>query len=197
MGFCLNPARGACACGVSRAYDVYESIGQILWPRTSGTHFLSRLKKFSGKPDFRFAVLGFGDRQFPKFCQFAVDVDTALHAKGWARLCPLDLIDRQSSQEFARWDLNIGEVMGASLSLNYQPECPHTLRLRLAERLAYGTRSAAGTYLGDSPPRWRCRTQRALPGQITNSFTAIEQCDTLISIELNHVKLESSYVCPD
>lgn len=108
-------------------------------PPASGKHFFSRLEKYSGKPEFRFAVLGFGDRQFPKFCQFAVDVDTALSEKGWTRLCPLDLIDRQSSQEFARWGLNIGEVIGVSLSLNYQPERPRTLRLCLAERLDYGT----------------------------------------------------------
>lgn len=107
-------------------------------PPASGSHFFSRLEKFSGKPDFCFTVLGFGDRQFPKFCQFAVDVDSALNAKGWIRLCPLDLIDRQSTQEFARWGLNLGEIMGVPLSLNYQPDRPRTFPLRLAERLDYG-----------------------------------------------------------
>ena len=35
------------------------------------------------------AVLGFGDRSFPRFCQFAEDVAGALRAKGWPMLLKL------------------------------------------------------------------------------------------------------------
>lgn len=105
----------------------------------SAHHFLSRLQKYRETPGLSFTVLGFGDRQFPKFCQFAIDVDNALTAKGWARVCPLTVIDRQSAQEFARWGVNIGELMGIPLVLNHQPERPRTFPLQLIERLDYGT----------------------------------------------------------
>lgn len=105
----------------------------------SANHFLGRLDRFKSKPELAFAVLGFGDRQFPKFCQFAVDADQALNAKGLSRLFPLNMIDRQSSQEFARWGQELGASLGLSLTLNHQPERPRTFRLQLAERLDYGT----------------------------------------------------------
>lgn len=106
-------------------------------PPASGNQFLAKLRKFNGAPQFQFAVLGFGDRQFPRFCQFAVDVDAALHAKGWTAFCPLDLIDRQSPQEFARWGKTVGELIGTDLTLEHNPERPHTTPLQLAERVEY------------------------------------------------------------
>lgn len=105
----------------------------------SGNQFLARLKKFQHTPALRYAVLGFGDRQFPKFCQFALDVDAALRAKGWNALCALDMIDRQSPQEFARWGRNVGEATGSELTLVHNPERPKTFLLQLVERVDYGT----------------------------------------------------------
>ncbi len=40
----------------------------------SASRFLTRLSRFGLKPGQPFAVLGFGDRQFPQFCQFAHQV---------------------------------------------------------------------------------------------------------------------------
>lgn len=111
----------------------------------SGNQFLAKLGKFGGAPQVKFAVLGFGDRQFPKFCQFAIDVDAALTAKGWAALCPLDMIDRQSPQEFARWGSNVGDLIGVELNLTHNPGRPKTNRLQLVERVDYGTDSDAPT----------------------------------------------------
>src|SRR5690606_21510831 len=44
---------------------------------SSANRFLARLDKFSDSHRPSFAVLGFGDRQFPKFCQFARDTQEA------------------------------------------------------------------------------------------------------------------------
>lgn len=111
----------------------------------SATQFMARLDKFAGLPTFRFAVLGFGDRQFPTFCQFATDVEKALTAKGWEALCPLEMIDRQSPQEFARWGKNVGEKIGIDLILTHNPERPRTIRLQLFERVDYGAEVDAPT----------------------------------------------------
>jgi len=108
-------------------------------PPASGNQFLARLRRFQFTAQQRFAVLGFGDRQFPHFCQFALDVEAALQAHGGTPLCALDMIDRQSPQEFARWGRNLGEAMGTPLQLEHNPARPHTRSLQLTERVEYGT----------------------------------------------------------
>ena len=72
----------------------------------SANQFLARLGAV--KSPLPVAVLGFGDRSFPRFCQFAEDVAGALRAKGWPMLLKLRLIDRQSAQDFAQWGTDLG-----------------------------------------------------------------------------------------
>lgn len=105
----------------------------------SASQFMTKLHPFRNTSEFRFAVLGFGDRQLPHFCQFALEVDAAFTAKGWKSLIPLDMIDRQSPQEFARWGNALGDAIGTALQLEHIPEHPHTMLLQLAERVEYGT----------------------------------------------------------
>ncbi len=73
----------------------------------SARGFLDRLARMA--PTAPLAVLGFGDRSFPAFCAYAAEVEAAARAKGWATLLPLDTVDRQSPQDFARW----GRALGA------------------------------------------------------------------------------------
>lgn len=113
-------------------------------PASAG-RFLPALAHFGGTPAFRYCVLGFGDRQFPRFCQFAIDVDAALAARGWNALCPLELIDRQSPQEFARWGSTVGGLLGVELNLVHTPQRPRTTTLQLAERIDYGLEVQAPT----------------------------------------------------
>lgn len=112
---------------------------------SSANRFLTRLEKFSAasKPDF--AVLGFGDRQFPKFCQFAQDTQNALVQRGWHPLLELETIDRQSSQEFARWGVAVGQLFQRELTLNYTPKLPSTQHLALLSRVDYGADVQAPT----------------------------------------------------
>ena len=45
---------------------------------SSANQFMTRLERFQAGDRLEFAVLGFGDQQFPKFCQYALDVNAAL-----------------------------------------------------------------------------------------------------------------------
>ncbi|QJQ97562.1 PepSY domain-containing protein [Halomonas sp. PGE1] len=112
---------------------------------SSANRFLARLEKITKTPELPVAVLGFGDRQFPQFCGFAKEVEATLAAKGWPQLLPLDTIDRQSTQEFARWGHAVGKVLGIDLTLVHTPVRPRTTVLELAERVDYGADVQAPT----------------------------------------------------
>ncbi|HQZ02216.1 PepSY domain-containing protein [Dokdonella sp.] len=132
---------------------------------SSANRFLARLDRFSDSDRPRFAVLGFGDRQFPKFCQFAMDTQDALLAHGWQKSLDLDTIDRQSTQEFARWGQTVGQLFGRELSLAYTHKHPPTQALELISRSDYGTQVQAPTSIlrfGPVSPanRWARFAQR-------------------------------------
>lgn len=137
--------------GVARSYPAAQRMflltathGDGTAPASAGA-FLERLGEIGAPPPFRFAVLGFGDRQFPQFCRFARDVDAALMRRGWTSLLPLETIDRQSPQEFARWGKALSAVMGEDLVLAHVPEQPRTHALTLIDRIDYGTEVQAPT----------------------------------------------------
>jgi sulfite reductase (NADPH) flavoprotein alpha-component len=111
----------------------------------SANQFLTRLAEVGDACRLDFAVLGFGDRQFPKFCQFAKDTRDALLARGWRQVLELDTIDRQSAQEFARWGRTVGRLFDRTLTLVYTPRLPPTHTLKLISRVDYGTQVQAPT----------------------------------------------------
>ncbi|PMX26017.1 MULTISPECIES: PepSY domain-containing protein [unclassified Pseudomonas] len=113
----------------------------------SATQFLKRLEQCAIKPGLPFAVLGFGDRQFAQFCQYAHVVQAAMEQAGGVALLPLESINRQSSQEFMRWGLDLGEVLGQALKLVHNPERPRTHQLVLAECTVYGEQVQAPTHV--------------------------------------------------
>lgn len=127
-----------------RMFLLTATYGDGAAPATASS-FLERLDETGEPPPFPFAVLGFGDRQFPRFCKFARDVDAALMLKGSTPLMPLEAIDRQSPQEFARWGEALSAVMGEDLALAYLPERPRTHALTLIDRIDYGTEVQAPT----------------------------------------------------
>ena len=127
-----------------RMFLLAATYGDGAAPETAGL-FLQRLETIAKAPSFPVAVLGFGDRQFPQFCQFAGDVEATLVRKGWAALMPLETIDRQSAQEFARWGEALSQVMGEEVVLAHVPEQPRTHTLTLIERVDYGAEVQAPT----------------------------------------------------
>lgn len=111
----------------------------------SASQFFERLGRIEANPRLGFAVLGFGDRQFPQFCQFAKDSDAALAQRGWPRLLALETIDRQSAQAFARWGNAVGRLLGRELNLQHRPPQPPTRTWQLVERVQYGEQVQAPT----------------------------------------------------
>ena len=112
---------------------------------SSANQFLARLGQLKSPSKATFAVLGFGDRQFPQFCKFAYDVEAALLAKGWQRLMDIDTIDRQSGQAFTRWGNAVGPLIGQNLNLVHTPKRPRTDAFTLTERDDYGEAVQAPT----------------------------------------------------
>lgn len=102
----------------------------------SARQFLAKLEHFTSAPSF--AVLGFGDQSFARFCGFAAEVDTALAAKGLRRLIDFTGVDRQSAGQFTAWGKRLGQQLGLPLVLSHSPKLPPTRKLVLAERSLYG-----------------------------------------------------------
>lgn len=111
----------------------------------SAKAFLTKLETITTKPEFFTTILGFGDHQFPQFCGFAKVVEAALQAKAWPQLLPLETINKQSPQAFARWGNALGKVLGNELALNYSPLQKKTTGLVLVERVNYGVEVQAPT----------------------------------------------------
>lgn len=133
----------------------------------SARQFFKRLANVPVKPGLGFAVLGFGDKQFPNFCQFAKDTQAALRSQGWSQLLELDTINRQSSQEFTRWGHAVGLLIGHELTLMHTPDRPQTYTFQLAERVEYGEQVKAPTHIlrfkavAPSPaPSWLARARK-------------------------------------
>lgn len=108
---------------------------------SSAKGFLGRLGELRVPPSAPVAVLGFGDRGFPSFCGYAHDVDAQIRAIGWRCLLPLDTVDRQSPQDFARWGHLLGDVLGIDLQLVHKPVLSATEALTLLERRDYAPSS--------------------------------------------------------
>ncbi|RON24596.1 nitric oxide synthase [Pseudomonas brassicacearum] len=113
----------------------------------SASQFLARLAKTGLKPGLPIAVLGFGDRQFAQFCQYAHQVQDAMLQAGGSPLLGLETVNRQSSQEFARWGHALGEVLQHDLTLVHTPQRPQTHALELTERIVYGEQVNAPTHV--------------------------------------------------
>ena len=102
----------------------------------SAKSFLARLAALNDAVPV--AVVGFGDRNFGRFCGFADDVTAAIEAKGWPQILPMKRIDRRSAQEFAQWGHDLGAALGHDLALEHISESPKTFALELVEREDYG-----------------------------------------------------------
>ena len=121
---------------------------------SSAKGFLGRLAALDHAPSAALAVLGFGDRSFPAYCAFASAVSELAQQKGWRELVPLDTVDRQSPQDFARWGQALGEALATPLDLVHQPVLPVTRTLTLISRRDYGAEVQAPTaILRFAPPR--------------------------------------------
>lgn len=86
------------------------------------------------------AVLGFGDRQFPRFCAYAEAVDQALQQRGCPPLLALQRVDRQASGELNAWAGQLGERLCTPLRLQSALLPTSEVRLTLQQRQCYSER---------------------------------------------------------
>jgi sulfite reductase (NADPH) flavoprotein alpha-component len=112
---------------------------------TSAKGALERIAQATPLAGVPLVVLGFGDRSFPAFCAYAEAVEMAAKGAGWSMPMPLDRIDRQSPQAFARWSRSLGDVIGLPLDVTHQPAPPQSTALRLLSRKDYGESVQAPT----------------------------------------------------
>lgn len=111
----------------------------------SAKGFLDQLARCDESPALPLAVLGFGDRSFSAYCAFARTVLDVAESRGWEFVIPLDTVDRQSPQDFARWGRALGQALGITLDLVHQPVLPATEALTLISRRDYGEKVQAPT----------------------------------------------------
>ena len=108
----------------------------------SAKGFLARLSTKNRVP---LAILGFGDSGFPAYCAFAHSVAQKAGAKGWPMLMPLDTVNRQSPQDFARWGRSLGAALKIRLELAHTPLVPASHSISLISRRDYGFEVQAPT----------------------------------------------------
>ena len=99
----------------------------------------------SALPSASYAVLGFGDRAFPQYCQFAKDLDALMQDRGWPRLMQPTFINRQSSQAFASWGQSLAAALGQEFVLHHEGAAPKTRQLRLIDKTLFGTETQTPT----------------------------------------------------
>ena len=111
----------------------------------SADRFLAHVAHWPAAPAVSFAVLGFGDRQFPRFCGYARQVHEALVAHGLHPLGEPGTVDRQSEPEFRQWCQWLGRTLDVALDIRYTPLLPPTTALELVSRTDYGLDPATRT----------------------------------------------------
>lgn len=109
--------------------------------------FVKKVKEIKTPFAFPVAILGFGDRQFPEYCRFSSDLEVLFVRKGWTMLMPADTINRQSTQEFARWGKALSKAMHETIELQHALVLPSTHALTLVSRRDYGVEVEAPTVI--------------------------------------------------
>ena len=132
----------------------------------SARNFLEKLAALSEAPDVPLSILGFGDRSFPAYCGFAAEIADIAARKGWRQFLPMDTVDRQSPQDFARWGRDLSAALGLDFELNHHAEPPKSSELTLLSRRDYGTDVQAPTailrFALPTPSLWQKLTGRGL-----------------------------------
>lgn len=111
-----------------------------------------------GAPPLRYAVLGFGDRQFPGFCAHAERLETAMTRAGHRALLPLHKIHQQSGQSFTAWARDLGAALDLGLSPRPPQRRPRTRPASVHSARHIASDGDTTTLLRLSPPRgmrWR------------------------------------------
>ena len=73
-------------------------------PPSNANNFVSRFKKFNQPKKINYSIIGFGSLKYPKFCAFAVNVDSMIRPlDNFSEIVPLVKVNRRSIVEFNKW----------------------------------------------------------------------------------------------
>lgn len=109
------------------AYDTYANIKHLIIltatygdgdPPANGSKFIEKLEQKKQNATVNYSVVGFGSLAYANYCQFAIDIDTALQGLPNFRLkVPLYKINNQSFKDFKNWGVQYGNAIGIELHL--------------------------------------------------------------------------------
>ena len=86
-------------------------------PPANARKFIGKIPEILSDHKIEFSVLGFGSSQYPDFCKFAFDVDTALEqVTGATRLLDVHTVDQKNESQFSSWLKNLREVTSLDIS---------------------------------------------------------------------------------
>lgn len=128
----------------------------------SARSFLDRLARGELGGGLEFAVLGFGDSRFPRYCGYAVKVDQQLRNRGLTPLLPMASVDRQDPAQLQQWAQRLGQRLGLALDLKAGLADEPRYGLTLLSRELYGRE-------GDAPAavlRFACEGATFAPGDL-------------------------------
>lgn len=126
---------------------------------TNANRFLSLLKRYPQDHPVHYAVVGFGSRAYPDFCQFAYEVDNALISQSWATpLLEIHTVADRSPEDYNTWLMLWSQqtgLKGISLPERFSQKPGNLERWEVLERT--NPTHADEPFLLTLKPSWRSR----------------------------------------
>ncbi len=97
-----------------RALILTSTYGNGDAPQNAG-QALDQIKKLSCP--IKFAVLGFGDRQFSSFCSYAFSIQRTFSELNHHEILPFDTINQKCPQAFSQWTEKLGHALCLPLTV--------------------------------------------------------------------------------
>lgn len=89
----------------------------------NANQFLKKMQEIEIKHPFQFATLGFGSKDYPKFCHFAELIQKSISTSSYPQeLIPFSRINNQSSNEINNWLKELGHHLDLKINPYVQKE---------------------------------------------------------------------------
>lgn len=83
--------------------------------------FLTKIKNDAINHTIKYAVVGFGSMAYPKFCEYAIEVNQTLQQQAnYSPILPIYKINNQSFDAFKNWAIELGKKLELDLHLKQQ-----------------------------------------------------------------------------
>jgi sulfite reductase (NADPH) flavoprotein alpha-component len=146
-------------------------------PPDTARAFDKRMREAThGLQDLRYAVLALGDRQYDRFCGFALQVEQWLSRQGASALFPTVQVDSADDQALSQWQRHLSVLTGIDQA--FEPQHDPLQAWTLIERTLLNVGSVGGQLwhlrlAGQASAAWQAGD--VLRVQPRNSHASIEQ----------------------